>query len=98
MRLTYSELLFVTTDERVNAIVVSETARRLNLREKDVRRELQGGRGSAHVAYNILLDAKRRKEIAAEIRELGVGVYATHDINNSNSISNENTMRDSKMG
>lgn len=92
MRLTYSESLFATTDERVNAIVVSETARKLNLREKDVRRELQSGNGPAHVAYNILLDAKRRKEIAAEIKELGIGIYATHDNNNSNTNNTFNPM------
>lgn len=72
MRLSYNESLFISHENRIISVLASDTARKLNMREKDVRRELDSGQGRAHVTYNILLDARRRKEIAAEVRELGV--------------------------
>lgn len=70
MRLSYSESIFSVKEDRIVSVLVSETAKRLQMRERDVRRELEQGSGAAFVAYNIFLDARRRREIAAEVREL----------------------------
>ncbi|KAG5499072.1 hypothetical protein GH5_03774 [Leishmania sp. Ghana 2012 LV757] len=72
MRLSYSESIFSVKEDRILSVLVSETAKRLGVRERDVRKELEHGSGVAFVAYNILLDARRRREIAAEVRELGM--------------------------
>ncbi|KAG5473856.1 hypothetical protein LSCM1_04490 [Leishmania martiniquensis] len=72
MRLSYSESIFSVKEDRILSVLVSETAKRLGIRDRDVRRELEHGSGVAFVAYNILLDARRRREIAAEVRELGM--------------------------
>ncbi|CAJ1990689.1 5'-AMP-activated protein kinase catalytic subunit alpha / AMPKa [Leishmania donovani] len=72
MRLSYSESIFSVKEDRILSVLVSETAKRLGVRDRDVRKELELGYGAAFVAYNILLDARRRREIAAEVRELGM--------------------------
>ncbi|KPA80596.1 putative serine/threonine protein kinase [Leptomonas pyrrhocoris] len=72
MRLSYNESIFSVKEDRIISVLVSETAKRLGLRERDVRKELEHGAGNAYVAYNILMDARRRREIAAEVRELGM--------------------------
>ncbi|KAG5490352.1 hypothetical protein JKF63_00472 [Porcisia hertigi] len=72
MRLSYNESIFSVKEDRIVSVLVSETAKRLGVRERDVRKELEHGSGAAFVAYNILLDARRRREIAAEVRELGM--------------------------
>ncbi|XQJ28765.1 5'-AMP-activated protein kinase catalytic subunit alpha, putative [Leishmania guyanensis] len=72
MRLSYSESIFSVKEDRILSVLVSETAKRLGVRDRDVRKELEHGSGAAYVAYNILLDARRRREIAAEVRELGM--------------------------
>ncbi|KPI86278.1 putative serine/threonine protein kinase [Leptomonas seymouri] len=72
MRLSYNESIFSSKEDRIISVLVSETAKRLGLRERDVRKELEHGSGNAYVAYNILMDSRRRREIAAEVRELGM--------------------------
>lgn len=72
MRLSYSESIFSVKEDRIISVLVSETAKRLGLRDRDVRKELELGAGNAYVAYNILMDSRRRREIAAEVRELGM--------------------------
>lgn len=69
-RLAYNASIFAAQEDRIFAVLVSETARRLNIRDKDVRRSLDKGAGEPYVAYNILLDAKRRKEITNEFQHL----------------------------
>ncbi|KAK7200280.1 5'-AMP-activated protein kinase catalytic subunit alpha [Novymonas esmeraldas] len=71
-RLSYSESIFSVKEDRIVSVLVSETAMRLGVRDRDVRRELEHSSGAAFVAYNILLDARRRREIAGEVRELGM--------------------------
>lgn len=72
MRLSYSESIFSVKEDRIISVLVSETAMRLGMRDRDVRKELEHGAGSAYVAYNILMDSRRRRDIAAEVRELGM--------------------------
>ncbi|EPY32598.1 5'-AMP-activated protein kinase, catalytic alpha subunit [Angomonas deanei] len=72
MRLTYNESLFTSQEDRINPVLVTDTAKRLGIHEKEVRQQLEMGGGPAYVAYNILLDVSRRKGISIEVRELGV--------------------------
>ncbi|CBZ23826.1 putative protein kinase [Leishmania mexicana MHOM/GT/2001/U1103] len=81
MRLSYSESIFSVKEDRILSVLVSETAKRLGVRDRDVRKELELGYGVAFVAYNILLDARRRREIAAEVRELGMSGDESRGVN-----------------
>ncbi|GET90495.1 serine/threonine protein kinase, putative [Leishmania tarentolae] len=83
MRLSYSESMFSVKEDRILSVLVSETAKRLGVRERDVRKELDLGSGVAFVAYNILLDARRRREIAAEVRELGMSGDESRGVNHA---------------
>jgi 5'-AMP-activated protein kinase, catalytic alpha subunit len=80
MRLSYNESIFSVKEDRIISVLVSETAKRLGLRDRDVRKELEHGSGNAYVAYNILMDARRRREIAAEVRELGMAGEDTRGV------------------
>lgn len=80
MRLSYNESIFSVKEDRIISVLVSETAKRLGLRDRDVRKELEHGAGTAYVAYNILMDARRRREIAAEVRELGMAGEDTRGV------------------
>ena len=81
MRLSYNESIFSVKEDRIISVLVSETAKRMGLRDRDVRKELEHGAGSAYVAYNILTDARRRREIAAEVRDLGMAGDESRGVN-----------------
>ncbi|KAH9599074.1 Protein kinase domain [Trypanosoma melophagium] len=71
-RLSYNEAIFLVQDKRISPTVVSRAARILGMRDRDIRSEIERGRGPGFVAYSILLDAERRKQIIADAESLGV--------------------------
>ncbi|ESS65173.1 putative protein kinase [Trypanosoma cruzi] len=72
MRLSYNETIFLTGQKRISPKVASRAAKILGMRDRDLRGEIEEGRGSGYVAYKILLDAERAKQIIAEAESFAV--------------------------
>ncbi|KEG11751.1 serine/threonine protein kinase [Trypanosoma grayi] len=72
IRLSYNESVFLVREKRISPTVASRAAKLLGMRDRDVRNEIEGGSGPGFVAYSILLDVERRKQIIAESESLAV--------------------------
>ncbi|RNF00472.1 putative protein kinase [Trypanosoma conorhini] len=72
MRLSYNETIFLTREKRISPKAASRAAKILGMRDRDVRSEIAEGSGAGFVAYNILLDAERGKQIIAEAAPFAV--------------------------
>lgn len=72
LHLTYNEASFNNTQDRASATIVTQVCQLLNAKEIDVRREIERGEGNLYVAYQILLDVKRRNEIASSLQSSGL--------------------------
>ncbi|ESL10345.1 serine/threonine protein kinase [Trypanosoma rangeli SC58] len=72
MRLSYNETIFLTREKRISPKTASRAAKILGMRDRDVRSEIEEGSGDGFVAYSILLDAERGKQIIAEAAPFAV--------------------------
>lgn len=69
-RMSFHSTIVGEGNLRLHASVVSEVARRLQCREKEVWREVEMRRGKGYLSYCILADARQRRRIANEFKLL----------------------------
>eukprot|EP00796_Vickermania_ingenoplastis_P012757 gene12757-8697_t len=86
-RLSYAASIACVGEDnhRVQSTVVSEVARRLHCRDKEVWDQLDARSGPGYTAYHILADAQQRRHIASEFRSL---LSDEQQNNHNNSTSN----------
>lgn len=67
LHLVFNEAAFESNWDRASAGIVDQVKQLMNVKDKDIRNQIEAGEGRLYVAYQILYDVKRRSDIAESL-------------------------------